>query len=67
MDTMTEIKMSNYKYGMRLRGFAPGAQPLEGLLIAEPGEQYGERYYNILTYSRRLSQEEIREYELDEL
>ena len=60
-----------YKYGMRLRGFSPGAQPMEGLLYAEDGSDkvsvYGRMYPNILVYNRRLSEQELRDYELDYL
>ena len=60
-----------YKYGMRLRGFAPGAQPMDGLIMSEDGadhvEEYGRLYHNILTYRRRLTSEELDQYELDEL
>ncbi len=52
-----------YKYGMRLRGFAPGCQPREGLEMAyEPKDR---RYYSILVYSRKLTEKEISDYELD--
>ena len=60
-----------YKYGMRLRGFSPGAQPKEGLLYAEDGSDkvstYGRLYHNILVYDRRLTEQELRDYELDYL
>ena len=63
--------MSNYRYGMRLRGFSPGAQPREGLLYAEDGSDkvstYGRMYHNILVYRRRLTEQELRDYELDYL
>lgn len=63
--------MSNYRYGMRLRGFSPGAQPREGLLYAEDGSDkvstYGRMYHNILVYDRRLTEKELRDYELDYL
>ena len=52
-----------YKYGMRLRGFAPWCQPKEGLVECT-GEQYG-RYHDVLLYSRKLTEQELREYELD--
>lgn len=64
--------MSNtYKYGMRLRGFSPGAQPRDGLLYAEDGSDkvniYGRLYHNILVYGRRLTDKELIDYELDDL
>lgn len=54
-----------YRYGMRLRGYAPLCQPKEGLLRRED-DASGE-YYDILVYDRQLTQDEIRNYELDDL
>lgn len=60
-----------YKYGMRLRGFSLGNQPMKGILYAEDGEdkveEYGRFYHSILHYSRELTQKELDEYELDDL
>ena len=53
-----------YRYGMRLRGYSPGAQP-KGVLRRED-DQTG-RYHDIIVYDRQLSADEIRAYELDEL
>jgi DNA-binding XRE family transcriptional regulator len=49
---------------MRLRGFAPGCQPVDGLLSREEGK---DGYYDVLTYKRRLTAKEIEDYELDDL
>ena len=54
-----------YTYGMRLRGFAPGCQPIEGLIMVE--YDTNEKYHALLTYNRELTEAEIREYELDDL
>lgn len=54
-----------YIYGMRLRGFAPGAQPMNGLDHAED-DRTG-KYWSILYYRRKLSNEELKDYELDYL
>lgn len=61
-----------YFYGMRLRGFAPGCQPMEGFkdtLRSLVMEEYLEEqnYYDILIYDRQLTDAEIAEYELDYL
>lgn len=58
-----------YRYGMRLRGFSPGCQPMKGLLRREDGEDYGTMkwYYDILVYNRPLTDKELRDYELDDL
>lgn len=52
-----------YVYGMRLRGFSPGCQPREGLIGGK--EDHTGRYYDLLVYDRELTDEELREYELD--
>ena len=54
-----------YIYGMRLRGFSPGCQPKEGLLGRE--DDTTGKYYDLLTYSRKLSDKEVSDYELDYL
>lgn len=52
-----------HKYGMRLRGFSPGCQPMKGLIRRE--DDPTGRYHDILVYSRSLSDSEINSYELD--
>ena len=54
-----------YRYGMRLRGFSPMCQPREGLLERE--DDPTGKYYDILVYSRELTEKELRDYELDAL
>ena len=54
-----------YRYGMKFRGFSPGCQPIFGLVECE--EDPAGIYFNILTYDRRLTQEEIENFELVEL
>ena len=51
-----------YKYGMRLRGFSIGCQPMRGLIRRE--DDNTGRYHDILVYDRRLSADEIDSYEL---
>lgn len=55
---------SEYKYGMRLRGYSPGAQP-KGVLRRE--DDPTGRYHDIIVYERQLSADDIRNYELEEL
>lgn len=57
--------MKAYKYGMRLRGFSLGCQPMQGFI--ERIDDKSGRYYDLLLYNRELSQEEIKNYELDYL
>lgn len=53
-----------YKYGMRLRGYSPGAQP-KGVLRRE--DDTSGKYHDIIVYDRQLSAAEVASYELDEL
>lgn len=52
-----------YKYGMRLRGFSIGCQPMKGFVRVE--DDATGKYHDVLVYDRKLSDEEIRDYELD--
>ena len=54
-----------YSYGMRLRGFSPGAQPMKNLIGAY--EDPMREYWSILEYSRPLTAQELQSYELDSL
>lgn len=54
-----------YRYGMRLRGFSPGCQPMKGLIRRED-DPFGE-YWDILIYNRRLTDREVMDYELEEI
>lgn len=53
----------NYVYGMRLRGFSSGAQPMGGLLGYKPSMT--NRYYDLFIYNRPLTEEEIKQYDLE--
>ena len=50
------------KYGMRLRGYSPGAQP-KGVIRRE--DDTTGKYHDIIVYGRPLSAEEISNYDLD--
>lgn len=52
-----------YKYGMRLRPYSIGCQPMEGLVEV----MVDNRYWNILIYDRKLTDQEVSDYELDYL
>ena len=54
-----------HRYGMRLRGFSPACQPMEGLLRRE--DAASDKYYDILVYDRNLTYEEVKGYDLDAL
>lgn len=52
-------------YGMRLRGFSPGCQPMKGFV--ERIDDNTGKYHDILVYDRKLTVKEQIDYELDEL
>lgn len=54
-----------YLYGMRLRGFSIGCQPMKGL-IDRRNDTSG-IYYDLLLYDRKLTDKELNDYELDYL
>lgn len=55
-----------FLYGMRLRGFSIGCQPMNGLIRREERPDIGTNlYYDIIAYDRELTEEECKEYELD--
>ena len=56
--------VKEYRYGMRLRGYSPGAQP-KGVVRRE--DDTTGKYHDVIVYDRRLSADEIRDYELEEL
>lgn len=55
--------MNVYVYGMKSRGFSPGCQPTDGLLESETDPM--DDYWDLLFYSRKLSREEEKAYDLD--
>ena len=59
------MENKEYRYGMRLRGFSPMCQPMNGLLRRE--DDTTGKYHDILVYSRELTEKELRDYELDAL
>lgn len=52
-----------YKYGMRLRGFSIGCQPLGCFVKREEDKTH--KYYDILYYFRPLTERECKHFELD--
>lgn len=57
--------MGRYLYGMRLRGFSIGCQPMNGLV--ERRDDVSGLYHDILVYDRELTNKEIYDYELDRI
>ena len=51
-----------YIYGMRLRGYSPGAQP-KG--VYERRDDASGKYHDIIVYTNKLSELALRNYELD--
>ena len=54
--------MTLYRYGMRLRGVSPGAQPSD---FFKTEEDHSRRYWEIIFYDRELTDKECRDYDLD--
>ena len=54
-----------FRYGMRLRGFSLGCQPMDGFICRE--DDVTGKYHDILVYDRPLTGEEIWDYELEAL
>ena len=59
------INTNKYYYGMRLRGFSLGCQPERGLL----GKSIGpfDDYHDVIAYDRELSEQELKEYEMERI
>lgn len=55
-------KKAKHKYGMRLRGFSIGCQPMDGLI--ERVDDPRGRYHDVLVYDRILTGDEVAQYEL---
>ena len=53
-----------YRYGMRLRGYAPMCQP-KGVVWRE--DDTSGNYHDIIVYDRELTQKELDDYELDRI
>lgn len=56
-----EVK-KEYRYGMRLRGFSPGAQP-NGVIRREDSDEF----WDVIVYNKPLTDEEVRHYSLTRL
>jgi len=54
-----------FYYGMRLRGFSIGCQPMDGFV--ERLDSNDDRFYDIICYSRQLTDEETSHYSLTPL
>lgn len=50
-------------YGMRLRGFSIGCQPMNGLIDRK--DDHSGKYYDLIVYDRKLTDQETKAYELD--
>ena len=59
------IYVARYEYGMRCRGYSIGCQPTKRLVDRK--DDPSGRYYDILIYDRKLSDQELYDYELDYL
>ena len=60
--------MKLYKYGMRLRGFSIGCQPMKNFYERQDDdESHGRHYHDILVYTEKLGEQDLASYELDYL
>lgn len=60
--------MKLYLYGMRLRGFSIGCQPMKNFYERQDDSgKYGRRYHDIICYTEKLDEKDLRDYELDYL
>ena len=55
-------RKAKYKYGMRLRGYSIGCQPMDGFI--ERVDDPKGIYHDIIVYDRMLTGEEVADYEL---
>lgn len=62
-EAVKQAEAREYRYGMRLRPFSIGCQPMEGLKRCEDDPKG--KYWDVLIYNRELSDNELAEYELD--
>ena len=56
-----------HRYGMKQRGFSIGCQPKEGLVDWYDTVKGETGYWSIIEYDRKLTDDEVKKYELEEL
>jgi hypothetical protein len=54
--------MIEYYYGMKLRGFSPGCQPMEGFVRRE--DDWTGKFWDVLVYDRELNSIQCDHYDL---
>lgn len=54
-----------YYYGMRLRPFGIGCQPMKGLVACVSDSVVIKGYWDIVEYDRALTEEECEHYSMD--
>lgn len=58
--------MKLYKYGMRLRGFSIGCQPMKNFYERSDDDgKSARRYHDIILYTEKLTDRDLQSYELD--
>jgi hypothetical protein len=63
MDRNNQYNGEQFSYGMKLRGFSIGCQPMKGLI--ERRDDPSGRYHDILVYDHRLPWTDLFDYELE--
>ena len=58
--------MTEYYYGMKARGYSPWCQPMDGLhRVLLNGVEHRPLYHDVLVYDRELTEEEVKQYDLE--
>lgn len=57
--------MKLFRYGMRRRAFGYGNQPQTGFYLVDRNMDIFRKYFDILVYQRRLTEDECNVFELD--
>ena len=58
------MKQKKYIYGMKMRPFGIGCQPMDGITGTMIVDKKTKGYYSVVYYDRELTEEEIEKYEL---
>ena len=59
--------MKTYKYRMKSRPAGIGCQPMEGMINIKDLDKKETGYWSEITYNRKLTETEIKKYELKEI
>jgi len=60
------VEKMKFRYGMKLRGFSPGAQP-RGVVEWEDANKQETGFWSIVVYDRELTEAEINNYDVEKI